>query len=80
MLNEKLIDKIKFELECLKAFFLGFGKLEKVNEIIVIQKDFERLLSQEDTIEENNIVIFSKNFEFVHSNALNFVKDKERDK
>ena len=61
MLNEKLIDKIKFELECLKAFFLGFGKLEKVNEIIVIQKDFEKLLSQkEETIEENNIIVFEK--------------------
>lgn len=60
MFNEKLIDKIKFELECLKAFFLGYGKLEKVNEIIVLQKDFERLLSQEDSSQENNVIVFEK--------------------
>lgn len=60
MFNKKMIDKIKFKLECLKAFFLGFGSCKKVNEIIEIQEDFERLLSQEEIVEENNIIVFKR--------------------
>ena len=59
-MKKELIEKIKYEIECLKAFFLGFGHLDKIKDIFQLEKDFERLLTKEEIIEENNVIIFKK--------------------